>query len=111
MDIVATIWLLIMGMVSGIITATVGYTKGQNLENIDYRKFFLTVGVGAFVGLVTAWKGWDYNQAEDWINSTGYIFIVNYVLLIIWRRVIAPIMDKKKAKVKIKVKKVKDEEE
>jgi len=100
------LWAIIMGILSGVIAAVIGYIKGTTIEKWNNEKFFMTVGIGAFVGGVAGYQGWTYTVADQWIYSTGMIILIDFGLKAIYRR-----LNGAKAKLQKMEKEDEDEEE
>jgi hypothetical protein len=74
------------GILSGAITALLGYTKSVG-ENFDPQKAYQTLIVGAIVGGVAGYLGVEYNTAEEYLESIGAITLIEYVKKSILKRV------------------------
>jgi hypothetical protein len=112
--IMAVIWAVVMGAVSGIIAACLGYAKGASLEKIDSLKFLTTVLFGAVIGGLMGYFGWDYNTAYQFFITSGLVYLVENIAKAIYRRMpkSEPKVEKpKKKKGKAKVVPVNDDEE
>jgi len=74
-----------MGLVSGVITAALGYAKSAG-ENFNYKKLLQTVIIGGFIGGVAGAMGISYTQAEQWLGTIGAITLVEYIMKGMLRR-------------------------
>ena len=109
MEIVSTLWAIVMGVVSGLLAAVLGYAKATKLEKIDTQKMLATALVGAVVGFFMGWYGWEYNQAYQFLLSSGMVYVFENVAKIVVRRF--PKVEPKKTKKKVKKDEVKKDEE
>lgn len=75
------------GIVSGMITATLGYAKSTGTE-FDAKNFMQTVIVGGFVGGIAGYQGVTYVQSQDYVATTGALTLFEYVKKTILRRVV-----------------------
>jgi len=73
------------GIVSGLITAFLGYMKSKD-EKFDLGKFAQTLVIGGLVGAVAQIAGMSYNDAYDYLASVGAISLLEYLKKTIWRR-------------------------
>jgi len=76
---------VVFGAISGAIIALTGYAKSVTVEKFDPKKATQTIIVGAIVGGIAGFYGWDYARAEAWAGNMGVITIVEYVKKAIWR--------------------------
>ena len=74
------------GVVSGALTAVLGYAKSSTVESFDPRKALQTLIVGAVVGGVAGYYGMDYTQAHDYMVSVGAITLIEYIKKAVLRR-------------------------
>ena len=77
---------ILYGLLSGAITALLGYAKSVG-EKFDGFKAFYTLVIGAIVGAVGGYFGMDYYSAYDWLMSIGAITVIQYAIKAIWRRI------------------------
>lgn len=87
MDIINLIYPIFAGIISGGITALLGYAKSVSVESFDPSKAVQTIIVGAFVGGVAGYTGMTYEDANDWLISIGAITVVEYIKKAIWRKI------------------------
>jgi len=73
------------GIVSGLVTAFLGYMKSKD-EKFDPAKFAQTLVIGGLVGAVAQVAGMSYNDAYDYLASIGIISLAEYIKKTIWRR-------------------------
>lgn len=79
---------ILYGIISGAITALLGYAKSHTVESFDGTKALKTLVIGAFIGLVAAYYNIDFTTAEQWLGSIGAITVVQYVLRAIARKIL-----------------------
>jgi len=77
-----------VGIVTGTITALVGYAKSCTAESFSPKKAVQTVIVGAVVGGIAGYHGWTFEQAYEWASSVGIITVVEYIKKAVWRLVL-----------------------
>jgi uncharacterized membrane protein YeaQ/YmgE (transglycosylase-associated protein family) len=75
------------GVVSGAITALLGYAKSSSVESFDVSKAVQTLIVGAIVGGCAGYLGVSYTEAQDYLGSVGALTLIEYLKKAIWRRV------------------------
>lgn len=75
------------GIVSGAITALLGYAKSSTVEGFDVEKAVQTLIVGAIVGGCAGYWGVSYTQAYEYLVSIGAITLIEAVKKAIWRRI------------------------
>jgi hypothetical protein len=74
------------GIVSGAITALLGYAKSAG-ESFEAGKAVQTLIVGAIVGGCAGYWGVSYTQAYDYLGSMGAITLIEYLKKAVWRRI------------------------
>ena len=75
------------GIVSGGITALLGYAKSSTVESFSVEKAVQTLIVGAVVGGCAGYWGVSYTQAQEYLGSVGAITLIEFIKKAIWRRV------------------------
>jgi len=78
---------IVGGIVSGAITALLGYAKSSSVESFDVSKAVQTLIVGAVVGGCAGYWGTSYTQAYEYLGSVGAITLIEFVKKAIWRRI------------------------
>ena len=68
----------------GVVIAFFGYAKSG--EPFDPEKFIITPIVGAITGVVMGIYGFDYSQAQIWLQNAGVLSLVEIVGKAIVRR-------------------------
>jgi len=86
LDLIKVLIVAVKGLISGAVTALLGYAKNAKVEDFDPKKAFQTICVGAFIGAVAGIYGYDYNTAEEWLTSIGAITVFEYVKKTLIRR-------------------------
>src|SRR3990167_8408690 len=101
MDPTTTATTILAGAFSGVLAAAGGWAKTRAkgpIENFDQQKFLLTALLGAVVGGIAAYRGWDYASAETWFATIGGVVAVEYIGKAVWRSFDRPKKSKKVAK-------------
>jgi len=91
------------GLLAGLTWAALGYLKSINKENankintletFDVKKFFLTLGVGAFIGLGSVVLKMPLETANAYLVAGGFVALIESVLKAIWRRYLKGFFEK-----------------
>jgi len=76
-----------VGIVSGVITALLGYAKNSGVEDFDPKKAVQTIVVGGFVGGVAGYVGVDYAETQEWLSTIGALTVFEYVKKAVVKRI------------------------
>jgi len=91
MDLIALLYPIGAGALSGVGIALLGYAKNvNNPENFEPAKAVQTIIIGAFIGGAAGYYGMTYTNAETWLGSIGAITIVEYLKKAIWKALHKP---------------------
>lgn len=83
---------IVVGVLSGMIAALIGYVKGTTIEKFNPYKVTLTVVIGGVVGGYAGFQGVDvmipenFDQIYKVLLDAGIIGVINWIVLAIWRR-------------------------
>lgn len=81
---------IIYGIIAAIIYALLGFIKSEG-ESFDPFKFTKTIIIGAIIGVIMSITGipiTEQSVAEQITAYGGLIIVVDYILKIIWRKVL-----------------------
>jgi|GEM_PF-5705039 len=81
---------ILAGIVSGAVTALLGYAKTGGLESFEPKKAVQTIIVGAVVGGFAGAWGVTYQEAYEYLGSVGAITLIEYVKKSIVKRLFPP---------------------
>lgn len=88
----AVLWAILVGVLSGILAALIGYAKGTTIEKFSPYKMTLTLVIGGVVGGIAGYQNLDvmipanFDQIYKMLLDAGLIGVINWIVLAVWRR-------------------------
>jgi len=88
----AILWAILVGVLSGILAALIGYAKGTTIEKFNPYKMTLTIVIGGVVGGIAGYQNVDvmvpanFDQIYKVLVDAGIIGVINWLVLLVWRR-------------------------
>lgn len=88
--------------IGGLLNARAKAQQTGTKENFDQHKFAITILIGAVVGAVGGYMGWDYNHAYVWLANMGGVALIEHYGKATWRHANMPKLPKENKKKKKK---------
>ncbi len=80
------------GAVSGAIATGIGYGKGKTIDKFEPLELAYKIPIGAGIGAYAGYRGISFDVATDTAINTGVVYLADYILKLLWRRVVKKLL-------------------